>query len=125
MISLKGLGVGCLLTGIVLLILLGALVIRPILNVQSARCKVISSEYLPADMSCVCGQRCTSFYPCLQIYVIYSAEGKSQTALLYQDVYAVDKRKVRMTLPNLWHLGMSSLKPGGSLHYLARSGTQT
>lgn len=93
---LTRLGISFFLIGVILLIILGVLVIRPTLNdtrLQSTRCTVISSKYTHEDISCDCGRYCTSRYPCLQIQVSYSAKRKRQTGYLYEDVY-VDKNKV-------------------------------
>ena len=93
---LTRLGISFFLVGVILLIILGVLVVRPTLNdtrLQSTRCTVISSKYTSKDISCDCGRYCTSHYPCLQIQVSYSVKGKRQTGYLYEDVYA-DKNKV-------------------------------
>ena len=92
------LGITLFLLGVILLILFGVLIVRPALNdtqLKSARCKVISSIMMGADMSCDCGRYCSSKYPCLKIRVSYDADGRKNTAYLYKDVF-VDKNKVRI-----------------------------
>ena len=92
------LGIMLFILGVTLLIVLGVLIVRPALNdtkLKSARCKVISSFKTGVDMSCDCGRYCSSKYPCLEIQVSYYADGKKNTAFLYQDVFA-DKNEVRI-----------------------------
>ena len=92
------LGIMLFLLGVTLLIVFGVLIVRPALNdtqLTSARCKVISSVMTGDDKSCDCGRYCSSHYPCLEIKVSYDADGKKNTAYLYEDVY-VDKNQVRI-----------------------------
>ena len=86
----------CLLGGIISLIVLGILEVGPAMKhieSQSAQCKVISNVNTGFRMSCSCGHSCISHYPCLKIQVAYAANGKRQTAYLYQSVYST-KNKV-------------------------------
>lgn len=94
------LGIVLFLLGVILLIVFGVLIVRPALNdtqLKSARCKVISSIMTGADKSCDCGRYCSSKYPCLKIQVSYEADGKKNTAYLYEDVF-VDKNQVRIVI---------------------------
>ena len=75
--------------GVILLIILGVLLVHPALNdiqLKSAQCTVISSDVTDQEKSCDCGRYCTSYYPCLQIQVTFHANGRKQTAYLYENV---------------------------------------
>ncbi|KAJ7379895.1 potassium large conductance calcium-activated channel, sub M, beta member 4 [Desmophyllum pertusum] len=92
---LTRLGITLFLMGVILLIILGVLLVHPALNdiqLKSAQCTVISSDVTYQAKSCDCGRYCTSYYPCLEIQVTFHANGRKQTANLYENVYA-DKNK--------------------------------
>lgn len=87
---LARLGVSFLLVGLVLLILLGVLIVHPTMNdmkLESAECRVISSEVTVVEKSCSCGRYCSSSYPCLEITVSFNAGGEEHSAYLYENVY--------------------------------------
>ncbi|XP_078355137.1 uncharacterized protein LOC144639706 [Oculina patagonica] len=94
---LARLGFMLFLMGLVLLIVLGVLIVHPALNdtqLKTTRCTVLFSDMTGDEMSCDCGRYCSSHYPCLHIQVSYDANGETNTAYLYKDVYAT-KNKVR------------------------------
>ncbi|XP_032231362.2 calcium-activated potassium channel subunit beta-4 [Nematostella vectensis] len=68
--------VGLGVISFLVLIILGVLVISPAidgLSLRPATCTVIRSE-IQGKMSCRCGKYCSSFHPCLKIYVDYVPE---------------------------------------------------
>ena len=87
---LTRLGIVLFLAGVTLLVVLGGLVVRPALydmQLKSAQCTAISSNYRDE-------KKC---YRCLRILVSYYANGKKQTAYLYENVNA-QKNKVRIII---------------------------
>ena len=97
------LGIGLILAGVIMLLIFGFKVIYPAwkdIQLKSAQCTVISSDVTDEKTSCKCGWHCTSHYPCLEIQVTFHANGKKQTAYLYENVDD-DLNKVRIRMIKL------------------------
>lgn len=93
-------GVICMLTGMIFLVVLGVREVRPFLNdfrLETVQCKVFSSRYTDMEKRCTYHNFFHSSYPCLQIRVSYFAGRKRQTGYLYQSVHG-DKNKVSALL---------------------------
>ena len=94
---LTRLGCALFVVGLILVIILGVLIVRPSIKdtkLKKTQCLVVSSEE-NGDMSCKCGRYCSSSYPCVKIRVAYNPAGKeSMSVTLYQDVFD-DKNEVR------------------------------
>ena len=90
-----------LLLGIICLVVISILVVRPFQEIsgyEHGNCTPVEVDIDPEDRRCSCGKGCTSLYPCIRITVVinnvnYTQPNVQSSSLLYENE-VIMRRKV-------------------------------